>query len=87
MKIFIILVLLVINIPIYKTYYRLMFRDAEDFKDSIKYSFTPDLFSLFKGEYGKDRFAEMKLSLFYFLCFITVMVEFFIINSFLNLFN
>jgi hypothetical protein len=87
MEIVIIIVLLVVNIPAYKAYYRLMFRDAEDFKDSIKYSFTPDLFSLFKGEYRKDRVAEMKLSFFYFLCFATVLIEFFIIRFFINIFR
>jgi hypothetical protein len=83
----IIIVLLILNIPIYKAYFRLMFSDSDDFRNSIKYSFTPDLFSLFRGEYRKDRIAEMKLSFFYFLCFITVVVEFFIVNSFLNLFR
>lgn len=83
----IIIVLLILNIPLYKAYFRLIFSDSDDFRNSVKYSFTPDLFSLFRGEYRKDRIAEMKLSFFYFLCFITVVVEFFIVNSNLNLFK
>lgn len=81
MKGIIILVLLIINIPVYKCISKLFFEDYDDFLQSIRYSFTPDLFSLFKGEYWKDRVSEMKLGFFIFSCAIVVIFEYLIITS------
>ena len=41
--------------------FRLMFPSNDEFAESVKYSFTPNLISLFKGEYGKDVMAELRL--------------------------
>ncbi len=81
------IVLLVANIPVYKKILRLIFRDREDINDSIKYTFTPDLFSLFKGNYWKDRVGEAKLSLFIFSCVAVVVVELLIIKSIIAIFS
>ncbi len=43
-----------VGIKLFRLYFKWIFRDEEDFHDSIRYSFTPDIFSLFKGEYLKD---------------------------------
>jgi hypothetical protein len=32
----------------------MIFVDGEDFREAVKYEFTSDLFSLFKGRYRKD---------------------------------
>ena len=80
------IILLIANIPVYKRIFKLIFKDSNDFNDSIRYSFTPDLFSLFKGNYWKDRAGEAKLSFLIFCCVIIVVVEFFIINSIIGLF-
>ena len=43
------------------------FEDAEHFWRCIRFWFTPDLFSLFRGEWREDWWAEMKLGL-WFMC-------------------
>lgn len=83
---------LIITVPLFiwldfylfKLFYNSIFRDDEDFNDSVKYTFTPDLFSLFKGEYFKDWFAEFKLGGFIFLCVATVLVEIFLLKGISN---
>ena len=49
--------------------YRLMFEDWEDFCECIRYSCTPDIISMFRGEYGQDFLQSLKLSLFIFITF------------------
>lgn len=74
-------ILLFVNIPVYKFYFSKIFRDSDDFNESIKYSFRPDLFSLFKGEYFKDQIGEFKLGIFIFACIFTVVIEFLAIKT------
>ncbi|AEY65819.1 hypothetical protein [Clostridium sp. BNL1100] len=74
------IVLLVANIPVYRKILQLIFRDRKDIDDSIKYSFTPDLFSLFKGNYWKDKIGEAKLTAFIFCCVAVVIIELLIIK-------
>lgn len=78
--IFIAILLMVANIPIYKRIFRRIFKDSEDFYDSVKYSFTPNLFSFFKGKYWEDRVGEAKLSFFIFCCIAVVVIELLIIK-------
>ncbi|MEG0772477.1 hypothetical protein [Clostridium sp.] len=82
----VIIILMVINIPIYKLIFRMIFVDGEDFREAVKYEFTPDLFSLFKGRYRKDKLGEFKLGMFIMLCILVVGLEYGIINYIYNLF-
>lgn len=83
--------LLIVIIPIiiwldfhlFKIYYRFFFKNKDDLNDSLKYTVTPDIFSLFKGEYFKDKFAEYKLGGFIFSCIATIALEIFIVKTFL----
>lgn len=68
----------------YKFLFNLIFNDTDDFNDSLRYSFTPNFISLFRGEYWKDRVGEFKLGFFIFLCIIVTAIEFGIINSLLQ---
>jgi len=43
----------------------LFFEDGEDFWDCVKFSFTPDLFSLFRGQYFEDMAKSFKLSAYF----------------------
>lgn len=38
-----------------------LFGDKEGFFDCVKFWITPDIFSLFSGQYFEDRWSEMKL--------------------------
>lgn len=73
-----VIVLFLLNIPIFKLIYSYSLENKEGAKESFKYLFTPDLFSFIKGEYAKDRAAELRIYLFLFLCFIIIAVEFII---------
>ena len=61
-------ILAVVNIPIHIFLAKLMFGGWEGFKEAICFLFTPDIFSIFSGEYIGDRWAEAKLGLFFVLC-------------------
>ncbi len=43
------------------------FGDKDHFFECVRFWFTPDLFSLFRGEYHQDWWAEMKLGAWLFL--------------------
>jgi hypothetical protein len=60
--------LILVNIPLYYGFYRLLFRDLQDFIDAIFYWFKPDLWSWLDGEFFEDFWAELKLGAFIFLC-------------------
>lgn len=51
-----------------KLLFRLFFDDSEEFWECVRYSFTPDVFSLFKGEYWEDKFKSLKLGVFLAIC-------------------
>lgn len=55
MELLIYVVLFILNIPIYKWIFRRIFDDVDDLKQSVKYSFTPDIISLFRRRYWKDQ--------------------------------
>ncbi len=48
--------------------FRVFFEDSEDFWECVRYSFTPDVFSLFKGEYWEDKLKSLKLGVFLVIC-------------------
>ena len=85
MEIVIIIILVIINaFTVYKFLYNLIFNDADDFNESLRYSFTPNIFSLFRGEYWKDRLGELKLVFFIILCILATAIEYGIIKAILQ---
>ena len=61
-------VLAVVNIPVHIVLAKLMFGGWEDFKEAVRFLFTPDIFSILTNEYIDDRWAEAKLGMFFILC-------------------
>ncbi|HRE16476.1 MAG TPA: hypothetical protein PLW86_05325 [Rhodocyclaceae bacterium] len=56
--------------PIYLTIARLFWGEKfESLGETIRFLFTPDLYSLFKGRFWDDWFATTKFNFFLFLCF------------------
>lgn len=55
-----VIILLLVNFPLLIKLKQLLYPDPEEFQEAIRFIFTPDFFSLLKGEYMRDRFAEMK---------------------------
>jgi len=41
--------------------YRFLFRDKDELIECIKFWLTPDIISMFRGEYWDDHWAEFKL--------------------------
>lgn len=77
LELIIFFILIIINsFTVYRFYFHMFFKDVDDINESIRFTLTPDLFSLFRGEYLKDRIGEFKLGLFIMLCFITTMIEY-----------
>lgn len=83
---FLIIFLIIINIfTVYKYLFGFFFNDNEDFQESIRYTFTPNIISLFRGEYWKDRIGEFQLSMFIFSCVAVTVIEYSIIKGVINL--
>ena len=68
MNVTLLVVLGVVNIPLYIFIGKLFFSDWDDFGEAIRFWFTPDLWSAFRGEYWEDWLAELKLGLFLVAC-------------------
>lgn len=60
----ILIVLIVVNIPIFVKLFKTVFPTKIDFMESLRYSATNNIISMFRGEYMKDKLAESRLSLF-----------------------
>ena len=41
--------------------YMLLFKDWDDFLESVKFWLMPDIISMFRGKYWEDAWAELKL--------------------------
>lgn len=80
------LILIILNIPIYKWLFKKFFPSSGEFSEALNYYFTPDIFSLFKGNYTKDVLAEFKLGAFVFCCIILTALEYGVIKFVYNLF-
>ena len=65
-----------LNIPLYIVIGKIFWEDMDDFWDTVKFWFTPDFISLFRGEYFEDWWAEAKLGLFIVACIACVYGEF-----------
>lgn len=78
------LILGVVNIPLYVLLWKFIFDDWDDFVDSVRFWFTPDFFSLLRGEYWEDWWAEAKLWTFLALCGGAVFGEYLLIQRMLG---
>lgn len=59
----------IVHIPISIALGKLFWNDLEDFLTSVRYWFTPDIISLFRGEWDRDWFEQMKIMLWGIVCF------------------
>ncbi len=77
--------LIIINsLTVYKFLFNIIFLNRNDFNESVKYSLTPDIISLFRGQYWKDQMGELKLQIFFMLCIVITVVEYLVLNSLLQ---
>lgn len=82
------IVLIVVNIPVYLLLGKMIFGDWEGFGEAIGYVLTPDIISLFNGERAEDFFATMKFFFFVALCIGCVYGEMHLLGKYMpNLFH
>lgn len=76
------MVLSVANIPLYVFLAWILFKDWDEFVEAVKFYITPDIFSLFRGEFVDDLWAEYKLGFWAAGCFASVFVEGYLIQTY-----
>jgi hypothetical protein len=69
------IILMVANLPLYWLVGWVLFKDWDNFWDCIKFWLTPDIISLFRGEWIEDQWAQMKLFVWLALCAGAVLAE------------
>ena len=57
--------LIVVNTPLYLLLGKLLFKDWSGFIQALRLGLTPNIISLFRGEWTEDVIAEFKLGLFF----------------------
>jgi len=82
-----IIVLFLLNIPIYKFLFRIFFVDENDYNESIRHTFTPNIISFFRGEYWKDRINTARLQFFILICIGIVVLEYIVLNKLIDIFR
>ena len=82
-----ILFLLFLNIPVYKLLFRVFFVDNDDYNESIRHTFTPNIVSLFRGEYWKDRMNTARLQFFIIICGGIVVLEYIVLIKIIAVFR
>ena len=63
-----IIALTLLNIPLYLWLGRAIFGGWQGFFDAVVFWFKPDFWSLLRGEWTEDMWAELKLGFFLALC-------------------
>ena len=76
-----IIVLIIVNIPLFIKIKDSFYSDKRELKEAGKYIFTPDIISLFRGEYFKDRISEIKFGMMIFIFCIIIFIEYSIISA------
>lgn len=83
MTVFIVIVLLILNIPIIKRLIKVIFPEPDGFQEAIRYCFTPDIISFFRGEYFKDRANELVMNMLVTMVGLLIFVEYWLLKIFL----
>lgn len=61
-------ILLIVNLPVFWLFGWVLFREWDEFADCVRFWLTPDILSAFRGEFINDMWAEMRLGLWVALC-------------------
>lgn len=81
----IVIILLIIDLPLFIVIGKIMYHGWDDFCDDFKWNLIPDIFSLFTGRFLKDKRGELNSQLYFFVCFIILFLELVVVNEvFLN---
>lgn len=80
MNVTLLVVLVVVNAPLYWVLGKLFFGSWEVFWECVKFWFKPDILSWFDGTYWEDHEAEWRLFLWMLLCGLVVFGEYVLIS-------
>ncbi len=81
MNITLLIILIVVNIPLYLGVGKVIFGGWEEFLEALKFWIKPDWLSWFQGEGWEDWVAEMKLAILVILCGVAVWGEYALITK------
>ena len=81
------IVLAIVNYPLYRLIGRRFFEDWSEFSQAILFWFTPDSWSFLRGEFMEDLWAELKLTAFVLCCAAIVGLEFLLLSPLLAKFS
>jgi hypothetical protein len=70
------LILGILNLPVYWCIWRALFGDWEDFKEAVYFWLTPRWLDWLRGELFEDTWANTKLLVFFVLCALFVASEY-----------
>jgi len=68
-------ILIAANIPLYLAVGWGIFSTWENFWEALRFCFTPDVFSMFRGEWAHDMWGEVCIGLWLAVCGLTVYGE------------
>lgn len=69
-------ILIILNIPIYFFFGRVLFKTWDDFGEAVSYLVTPRIISALQGEFWNRWWVMAKFTLWLGLCFVTVYLEY-----------
>ncbi|MBN1901383.1 hypothetical protein JW926_08690 [Candidatus Sumerlaeota bacterium] len=70
------IILILLNIPLYFLYGRIFFKTWDDFGEAISYLFIPSIFTTLQGEFWNRWWAGTKMFGWFALCVGTVYLEY-----------
>ena len=77
--------LAIVNLPLLLFLGKVLFGGWEGLWNAVKFWITPDVISLFRGEFWKDFDAELYLAFYVFLCVGLIAGEYWLISRFFEL--
>ena len=82
-NILIIILLVIIDVPLFLFIGKLMFHGWTDFLDKFKWNLMPDIFSLLTGRFIKDQRGELATGIYFMICIIVLAIELSLIKEFI----
>jgi hypothetical protein len=77
----IVVILVVLNVPIFLWLGRLFFGGWDGFWSAVKFWLTPDFLSMFEGRFWNDWHAEMLLGLYIAVCAGLIFGEYWLVSK------
>lgn len=75
------MILVAANLPLYVGVGKVIFGSFGEFWECLKFWLTPDVISIFRGEWEEDMWAELKMLCFVLACAVLVWGEHWVIQK------